>query len=76
MSALHYYQLGVRTTTNVRSLDMLAPLDPVRDIRLSGQVIYTGHSSMEIAVKMEALNSGGVDETIMLGTLDCFCRFA
>lgn len=46
---------------------MLAPLNPVRDLRLSGQVIYTGRSSMEIAVKMEAMNSGGTEETIMLG---------
>lgn len=46
---------------------MLASLYPVRDIRLSGQVIYTGNSSMEVAVKMEALGSNNEDETLMLG---------
>jgi acyl-coenzyme A thioesterase 9 len=46
---------------------MLAPLHPIRDLRLSGQVIYTGRSSMEVAVKMEAMSSGGAEETIMLG---------
>lgn len=46
---------------------MLAPLHPVRDLRLSGQVIYTGHSSMEVAVKMEAIERDGKEETIMLG---------
>ena len=48
-------------------LDMLAPLNPVRDLRLSGQVIYTGRSSMEVAVRMEAMGSNGSEETIMLG---------
>ncbi len=52
--------------TDVR-LDMLAPLHPVRDMRLSGQVIYVGRSSMEVAVRMEALNLDGTEETIMLG---------
>lgn len=47
---------------------MLASLYPVRDIRLSGQVVYTGTSSMEVAVKMEALGSEGEEETLMLGT--------
>lgn len=46
---------------------MLGPLHPVRDLRLSGQVIYTGRSSMEVAVKMEAMGSDGAEETIMLG---------
>jgi acyl-coenzyme A thioesterase 9 len=46
---------------------MLAPLNPVRDLRLSGQVIYTGHSSMEVAVRMEAMGSDGSEETVMLG---------
>jgi len=54
-------------TASVDRLDMLAPLHPVRDIRLSGQVIYTGKSSMEVAVKMEALGSDGKEETLMLG---------
>jgi acyl-CoA hydrolase len=47
---------------------MLAELNPVRDLRLSGQVIYVGTSSMEVAVRMEALNPNGSEETIMLGT--------
>ena len=48
-------------------LDMLAPLYPVRDMRLSGQVIHTGKSSMEVAVRMEAIEKDGQEETIMLG---------
>lgn len=46
---------------------MLAPLNPVRDMRLSGQVIHTGRSSMEVAVRMEALEKDGREGTIMLG---------
>lgn len=46
---------------------MLAPLHPVRDLRLNGQVIYVGKSSMEIAVQMEALNIDGTEDTVMLG---------
>ena len=42
---------------------------PVRDMRLSGQVIHTGRSSMEVAVRMEALEKDGREETIMLGML-------
>ena len=45
---------------------MLSELYPVRDIRLSGHVIYVGRSSMEIAVKMEAV-SDNHEETLMLG---------
>lgn len=52
------------------SLDMLRPLDPVRDLRLSGQVIYTGRSSIEVAVKMEALGNDDAEETIMLGRIN------
>ena len=51
----------------MRRLDMLAPLYPIRDIRLSGQVVYTGTSSMEVAVKMEGLGPNGEEETQMLG---------
>lgn len=53
---------------------MLAPLNPSRDLRLSGQVIYTGRSSMEVAVKMEAVGSESgsseqlVDQTVLIGT--------
>ena len=46
---------------------MLAALYPVRDMRLSGQVIHTGKSSMEIAVRMEGLAKDGSEQTIMLG---------
>jgi acyl-coenzyme A thioesterase 9 len=48
-------------------LDVLAPLLPVRDIRLSGIVIHTGRSSMEVAVKMEAFGVNGVEDTLLLG---------
>lgn len=51
-------------------LDMLAPLNPARDLRLSGQVIYTGRSSMEVAVKMETIGMGEPEETVLLGTDD------
>lgn len=46
---------------------MLSNLHPVRDLRLSGHVIYTGKSSMEVAVKMEALEANGTEKTLMLG---------
>jgi acyl-coenzyme A thioesterase 9 len=48
-------------------LDMLVPLDPKRDLRLSGQVIYTGNSSMEVAVKMEHIGMDELEETVLLG---------
>jgi hypothetical protein len=56
-------------TAAVERLDMLLTLTPknVKDLRLSGQVIYTGRSSMEVVVKMETLNQTGREETIMLG---------
>lgn len=57
---------------DIRRLDILAPLRPVRDIRLSGQVIYTGTSSMEVAVKMEAINADKHEETLMLGKTKLF----
>lgn len=63
-------------TASVDRLDMLAPLHPVRDLRLSGQVIYTGRSSMEVAVRLEAMDSEGIDETIMLGRFSMVCRDA
>jgi len=47
---------------------MLTLLDPRRDLRLSGQVIYTGRSSMEVAVKMESVGQGKPDETVLMGT--------
>ncbi|EGO02868.1 hypothetical protein SERLA73DRAFT_176304 [Serpula lacrymans var. lacrymans S7.3] len=64
-------------TASVDRLDMLAPLHPVRDLRLSGQVIYTGKSSMEVAVKMEALGADMTDErTLLLGRFSMVCRDA
>lgn len=50
---------------------MLKPLtaEHVGDIRLSGQVIYTGLSSMEVVVKMEKVEPGDAEETIMLGMI-------
>lgn len=51
---------------------MLAPLAPVRDIRISGHVIHVGSSSMEIVVKMEALESGKPDTTLLLGAYYLF----
>lgn len=54
--------------TVVLRLDMLAPLyPPVRDVRLSGQVIYVGRSSMEVVVKMEALEDNNTATTVFLG---------
>jgi acyl-coenzyme A thioesterase 9 len=53
--------------TSIPRLDMLAPLDASRDLRLSGQVIYTGKSSMEVAVKMETIGMGMEEETVLLG---------
>ena len=53
-------------------LDMLAPIyPPLRDMRLSGHVIHTGRSSMEVAVQLVALDSDGTEETIMLGERIC-----
>ncbi|KAJ7145860.1 HotDog domain-containing protein [Mycena epipterygia] len=62
-------------TASVDRLDMLSPLDPSRDLRLSGQVIYTGKSSMEVAVKMETIGMGLEDETVLLGR-SSVCRFS
>lgn len=49
---------------------MLRPLTPSHDLRLSGQVIYTGRSSMEVVVRIERIASEEMpekDETILLG---------
>lgn len=53
---------------------MLNPLNPRRDLRLSGHVIHTGRSSMEIAVKMESVASAeeGADETVLIGSSPSF----
>ena len=50
---------------------MLSQLDPSRDLRLSGQVIYTGKSSMEVAVTMQTIGMGREEETVLLGELLC-----
>jgi hypothetical protein len=48
---------------------MLAPLNPARDLKLSGQVIYTGRSSMQVAVKMETIGMDHPEETVLLGMM-------
>ncbi|KAF8064151.1 Thioesterase/thiol ester dehydrase-isomerase [Lyophyllum atratum] len=63
-------------TASVDRLDMLTPLNPSRDLRLSGQVIYTGRSSMEVAVKMESFGMGQPEETVLLGRFSMVCRDA
>ncbi|KAJ6542636.1 Thioesterase/thiol ester dehydrase-isomerase [Mycena capillaripes] len=63
-------------TASVDRLDMLSPLDASRDLRLSGQVIYTGKSSMEVAVKMETIGMGKEEETVLLGRFSMVCRDA
>jgi acyl-coenzyme A thioesterase 9 len=49
---------------------MLSPLNPARDLRISGQVTYTGTSSMEVTVKMESIGNGIPVETVMIGIHD------
>ncbi|KAF9446546.1 Thioesterase/thiol ester dehydrase-isomerase [Macrolepiota fuliginosa MF-IS2] len=63
-------------TASVDRLDMLAPVDPSRDLRISGQVIYTGRSSMEVAVKMETIGKGLPEETVLIGRFSMVCRDA
>ncbi|KAK0463123.1 Thioesterase/thiol ester dehydrase-isomerase [Desarmillaria tabescens] len=63
-------------TASVDRLDMLASLDPTRDLRLSGQVIYTGKSSMEVAVQMESIGGGMFEKTVLLGRFSMVCRDA
>ncbi|KAH6911882.1 Thioesterase/thiol ester dehydrase-isomerase [Coprinopsis sp. MPI-PUGE-AT-0042] len=63
-------------TASVERLDMLSQLDPRRDLRICGQVIYTGKSSMEVVVKMESIGSGLSDETVMIGRFSMVCRNA
>ncbi|GJE96068.1 hypothetical protein PsYK624_122610 [Phanerochaete sordida] len=46
---------------------MLAYMSPVPGLRLSSQSVYVGHSSIYDAVRIEALNSDGPDETVVLG---------
>lgn len=47
-------------------LDMLARYEPGHDLRVSGQVIYVGRSSMEVVVKMEMIGEGKA-QTLLLG---------
>ncbi|XP_006461487.1 hypothetical protein AGABI2DRAFT_151226 [Agaricus bisporus var. bisporus H97] len=63
-------------TASVDRLDMFAPLDPSRDLRISGQVIYTGHTSMEVAVKMESIGKNLPEETVLIGRFAMVCRDA
>ncbi|KAJ7141865.1 Thioesterase/thiol ester dehydrase-isomerase [Mycena crocata] len=63
-------------TASVDRLDMLTPLNPSRDLRLSGQVIYTGKSSIQVAVKMETIGMGMEEETVLLGRFSMVCRDA
>ncbi|KXN85191.1 Acyl-coenzyme A thioesterase 9, mitochondrial [Leucoagaricus sp. SymC.cos] len=63
-------------TASVHRLDMLAPLNPSRDLRISGQVIYTGHSSMEVVVKMESIGKDLPEETVLIGRFSMVCRDA
>ncbi|KAG8907143.1 hypothetical protein FRB99_005251 [Tulasnella sp. 403] len=66
-------------TAAVDRLDMLHLLTPfnVNDLRLSGHVIYVGRSSMEVAVRMESVDSAGNPiQTMMLGRFSMVCRDA
>ncbi|KAF7421031.1 hypothetical protein PC9H_011551 [Pleurotus ostreatus] len=64
-------------TASVDRLDMLSALDPSRNLRLSGQVIYTGRSSMEVVVKMESIPVDGAgEETVLIGRFSMVCRDA
>ncbi|GJE94624.1 hypothetical protein PsYK624_107950 [Phanerochaete sordida] len=70
-AALGFYL--VTASLSMDRLDMLVCMSPEHDLRLSGQVVYVGRSSMEVAVRMEALNSDGSEETVMLGRLCTVC---
>ncbi|KAF5343397.1 hypothetical protein D9757_013817 [Collybiopsis confluens] len=65
-------------TASVERLDMLRPLNATHDLRFSGQVIYTGKSSMEVFVRIESLakDAGEKDETVLLGRFSMVCRDA
>lgn len=65
-------------TAAVDRLDMLGRLDPTRDLRISGMVIYTGKSSMEVSVKMASMGArkDGKDETVLLGRFSMVCLSA
>ncbi|KAF8598813.1 Thioesterase/thiol ester dehydrase-isomerase, partial [Ceratobasidium sp. AG-I] len=67
-------------TASVDRLDMLQSFSLAKhpsDIRLSGQVIYVGRSSIECAVRMEQLgNHGRTEQTVMLGRFSMVARDA
>ncbi|KAG9096285.1 hypothetical protein FS749_008780 [Ceratobasidium sp. UAMH 11750] len=67
-------------TASVDRLDMLQSFSLSKnpaDIRLSGQVIYVGRSSIECAVRMEQLSDHGrAEQTVMLGRFSMVARDA
>ncbi|GAB1524653.1 hypothetical protein RhiTH_007807 [Rhizoctonia solani] len=67
-------------TASVDRLDMLQSFSLARqpsDIRLSGQVIHVGNSSIECVVRMEQLSEHGRGEkTVMLGRFSMVARDA
>ncbi|KAG5219749.1 Thioesterase/thiol ester dehydrase-isomerase [Salix suchowensis] len=68
-------KFNVATTLSLR-LDMLSALDPSRNLRLSGQVIFTGRSSMEVVVKMESIPVDGAgEETVLIGAIHISLSF-
>ncbi|KAJ3825325.1 Thioesterase/thiol ester dehydrase-isomerase [Lentinula raphanica] len=79
-SELKVEEMGLYiVTAGVERIDMLRPLTPDYDLCLSGQVIYTGRSSMEVVVRIERIGSKGIqhkDETILLGRFSMVCRNA
>ncbi|KAJ3800132.1 Thioesterase/thiol ester dehydrase-isomerase [Lentinula aff. detonsa] len=79
-SELKVEEMGLYiVTAGVERIDMLRPLTSDRDLRLSGQVIYTGRSSMEVVVRIESVAPRGTqekDETILLGRFSMVCRNA
>ncbi|QRV94330.1 thioesterase superfamily protein [Ceratobasidium sp. AG-Ba] len=67
-------------TASVDRLDMLRSFSLSKepsDIRLSGQVLYVGRSSIECGVRMEALSDHGrTEQTVMLGRFSMVARDA
>ncbi|KAF8340512.1 Thioesterase/thiol ester dehydrase-isomerase [Cantharellus anzutake] len=66
-------------TASIDRLDMLQPLTPqdTSDLRISGQVIFVGASSMEVAIKLESVNeTTGEEKTVMIGEFSMVCRDA
>ncbi|KEP52668.1 acyl-CoA thioester hydrolase [Rhizoctonia solani 123E] len=67
-------------TASVDRLDMLQAFSLAKrpsNIRLSGQVMHVGHSSIECVVRMEQLSDNGQSETtVMLGRFSMVARDA